>query len=123
MDVDKASALEWIKQSRITGMALAALSGFAFTVSNFLVQMSIHTYPSTKIPTLQFVFIRSAIQTIVGVPLMLLLRIKINCNKNQILSHVLMGLTGYFNIVLIYYALDRIPIADALAITFTGPIF
>ena len=123
MQTRKASFLQWVKNFRLIGMLLAAISGLAFTVSNFMVQMTLNSFPSTRIPTLQFVFARCAVQTLFIIPIIIALRVEYAIKKEEIPTFVLMGFAGYANIVFMYSALDKIPIADTLAITFTSPFF
>lgn len=102
---------------------LAALSGVMFTISNFLVQVTIDQNPSTKIPTLEIVFARVAVQLIVISPVMVIRRTSVLVEKKDICSLICMALAGYFNIVFTYLSLDKIPISDTLVITFTSPFF
>ncbi|XP_065646988.1 solute carrier family 35 member G1 [Hydra vulgaris] len=115
--------LQWVKNFRLIGMLLAALSGLSFTISNFMVQMTLNSLPRTRIPTLQFVFARCAVQTLFIIPTIIALKVNYAIKMNEIPIFSLMGFAGYANIVFMYSALDKIPIADTLAITFTSPLF
>ena len=117
------SFIERIKTFKFIGYLLAALSGLCFTSSNFLVPVVIGLYKTGRIPTLEVVFGRSLVQLIFIIPIILITRIELVVARDKIVTVIAMGLFGYLNIILTYFALDKIPLADALVITFTSPFF
>ena len=117
------SYIERIKTFKFIGYLLAALSGLFFTFSNFLVPVVIGSYKAKRIPTLEVVFGRSLVQLVFVVPVILITRIKLLVTRDKIVTLIAMALLGYLNIIVTYFALDKIPLADALVITFTSPFF
>ena len=115
--------IEKIKAFKFIGYLFAALSGLCFTSSNFLVPVVIGSYIAKRIPTLEVVFGRSLVQLILIVPIILITRIKLLVTRDKIVTLIAMSLFGYLNIIATYFALDKIPLADALVITFTSPFF
>ena len=117
------SFIERIKAFKYIGYLFAALSGLCFTSSNFLVPVAIGLYKTERIPTLEVVFGRSLVQLIFIMPIIFITRIELVVARDKIVTVIGMGLFGYLNIILIYFAIDKIPLADALVITFTSPFF
>ena len=117
------SFIERIKAFKYIGYLFAALSGLCFTSSNFLVPVAIGLYKTDRIPTLEVVFGRSLVQLIFLMPIILITRIELVVARDKIVTAIAMGLFGYLNIILTYFALDKIPLADVLVITFTSPFF
>ena len=116
--------LHSIRSSQSTAVLLAALSGLSFTVSNFMVQKTIELNTQQRIPTFEIVFVRSFIQLTIITPIILRNPSSYCCNdKTSFIWLILVGLFGYLNIVVTYLALDKIPLADTLVITFTSPFF
>lgn len=107
----------------ISGLCSASLSGLFFTISNFMVQIAIQLNTRASIPVHQIVFARSVIQLIFLVPIILIFKLDIAVGRKDFLSLFSVSLTGFLNIVFIYMALEKIPISDALVISFTSPIF
>lgn len=112
-----------LRDTPLAGLLTASLSGMWFTLSNFMVQMSIEHVKHKKMPVHEIVFTRSLEQMVLLVPIILILKLNIFVAKTDLLSLIFMSLSGFLNIVFIYLALEKIPISDALVITFTSPVF
>lgn len=115
--------VERLRRTPLAGLMTASLSGMWFTLSNFMVQMSIDQIKHKKMPIHEIVFMRSLEQLMLLVPIILIFSLNILVAKADILSLILMSLSGFLNMVFIYLALEKIPISDALVITFTSPVF
>jgi len=72
---------------------------------------------------LEIVLARSLTQLIIILPIIAYKRFTIFVKKEDILTLLCMGLSGYFNIVVTYFSLEKIPLSDTLFITFTSPVF
>ena len=117
-----------LSQYRLIGILLSALSGFAFTMSNFMVQVahveiSQTSKSSVTISTYELVFIRCLVQLCFVIPFVYIMRIELYKQFSDIPYCLIMGMAGFTNIILIYCSLEMIPISDTLLVTFTSPFF
>ena len=142
-----------LSQYRLIGILLSALSGFAFTMSNFMVQVahveiSQTSKSSVTISTYELVFIRCLVQLCFVIPFVYIMRIELykqfsdipyclimgmaaineydiceSSHPHDIPYCLIMGMAGFTNIILIYCSLEMIPISDTLLVTFTSPFF
>ena len=135
--------LQRIFQHRLIGITMSACSGMAFTLSNFMVQVA-HveishrqqqqrqqvaeesnnfTKPIQTISNVEMVLIRSAVQLCFILPFIVINKLEIFQRLKDLPYLLLMGLSGFINIIFIYSSLERIPISDTLLVTFTSPLF
>ena len=140
----KKTKLQKIFQHRLIGITMSACSGMAFTLSNFMVQVahveithrqqqqqvsedssssSTYTKSNQTISNVEMVFIRSAVQLCFILPFILINQPEIYKTLRDLPYLLLMGLSGFINIIFIYSSLERIPISDTLLVTFTSPLF
>ena len=131
------------------GLLMSAICGFLFTLSNFMAQLSMtvgfispsdknsllnlngsnmtrknnNTMKNEMIPALEVVFFRCGVQLLLLIPVIVSCEIKILVDRHSILSATSMALSGYFIIVLSFLSYERMPLSDALVISFTSPVF
>ena len=115
--------LQNVSKMKIVSLSFAAMSGMSFTMSNFMVQVTIALISDQKISTTQLVFCRSAVQLFFILPLLIIFQIPIGKCIHDVMYLIPMGIAGYVNILVTYAALNKIPLSDTLLITFTSPFF
>ena len=76
----------------------------------------------SNLPAAQAAFIRYIIGTIILFPFIIPILSKA-FNKKNIIIYSFRGLTQGFGVILWFYAMARIPIAEVTAISYTGPIY
>lgn len=91
------------------------LSALLFTGVNFVIRSVDH------IPTIQLVFFRSLGSVICGLFLLKKLKISIKGNRPPLL--ILRGVVGLISMFLFFKALQIMPMASAVSLRYTSPIF
>lgn len=91
------------------------LSALMFTVVNFVIRSVDH------IPTIQLIFFRSLGSVICGVYLLKKLNISMKGNNPPML--LLRGIVGLISMFLFYKAMQMMPIASAVSLRYSSPIF
>ena len=81
------------------------------------------TKPIQTISNVEMVLIRSAVQLCFILPFIVINKLEIFQRLKDLPYLLLMGLSGFINIIFIYSSLERIPISDTLLVTFTSPLF
>ena len=76
----------------------------------------------SNIPAPQAAFIRYVIGTILLLPF-IITSMKNSINKKDLTFYTLRGLTQGLGVILWFFAMARIPIAEVTAISYTGPIY
>ena len=130
--------LETILKHRLIGIIMSGCSGMAFTLSNFMVQVahveitrrqrqrqqnSTKDNDQSKISNAEMVLIRCTVQLFFVLPFISIYKLEIYRTVKDLPYLLLMGLSGFVNIIFIYSSLERIPISDTLLVTFTSPLF
>jgi len=88
----------------------------------FVLVTAIVRYIGNEIPASQAAFIRYVIGTIILLPFIIPL-IKNSIKKRDLIIYVIRGLAHGGGVILWFYAMARIPIAEVTAISYTGPIY
>ena len=88
----------------------------------FVLVTAIVRYIGNEIPASQAAFIRYVIGTIILLPFIIPL-IKNLIKKRDLIIYVIRGLAHGGGVILWFYAMARIPIAEVTAISYTGPIY
>ena len=113
---------------KLTGLFLMAGTGILFTISDSLVQY-ISMQASNRhqhLSAFQVMFIRSFVQTILCVIIMIIGRVHPYGEKGAVrnlLSMIGLGLLENGGIISFYFALQYMPVGDAVVIRFTSPVF
>ena len=112
------------KNQKVLGIILMAAAGLFLTLGNSLVQFVYMENPDVHISSFQTLFVRSLVQLFFTVLFMIYGKIHPYGNeKKNIWLLCIMGIVEAAAIVLIYSALEKIPVGDATVIQFTAPIF
>ena len=88
----------------------------------FVLVTAIVRYIGNEIPASQAAFIRYVIGTLILLPFIIPL-IKNSIKKRDLIIYVFRGLAHGGGVILWFYAMARIPIAEVTAISYTGPIY
>ena len=88
----------------------------------FVLVTAIVRYIGNEIPASQAAFIRYIIGTLILLPFIIPL-IKNSIKKKDLIIYVFRGLAHGGGVILWFYAMARIPIAEVTAISYTGPIY
>ena len=88
----------------------------------FVLVTAIVRYIGNEIPASQAAFIRYVIGTVILLPFIIPL-IKNSIKKRDLIIYVIRGLAHGGGVILWFYAMARIPIAEVTAISYTGPIY
>ena len=88
----------------------------------FVVVTAVVRYIGDAIPASQAAFIRYVIGTIILLPFIIPL-IKKSITRKDLIIYVFRGLAHGFGVIMWFYAMSRIPIAEVTAISYTGPIY
>ena len=107
---------------RLHGLMLMAAAGFYITMSNCLVQFA---FKSTHAEISPYVFLlyRSLFVFTLNLVFMLIGRVRPPGELKSTCVLLLMGMAGTVQILFLFLALERIPVADATVIQFTAPVF
>ena len=104
-------------QQTLKGIAWMVLTGFLFTGVTGIVR-----HLGSDMPAVEGAFIRYLIGTLLILPL-LYPSLKTGISKEAVKIHAIRGFVHAFGVMLWFFAMARIPIAEVTAIGFTAPIF
>ena len=102
--------------------ALRGILWMLLTTLLFVLVTAIVRFIGDGIPASQAAFIRYVIGTIILLPFILPL-IKKSINKKDLIIYIFRGFAHGAGVILWFYAMSRIPIAEVTAISYTGPIY
>ena len=102
--------------------ALQGILWMLLTTLLFVMVTAVVRYIGDAIPASQAAFIRYVIGTIILLPFIIPL-IKKSITRKDLIIYIFRGLAHGFGVILWFYAMSRIPIAEVTAISYTGPIY
>tara|TARA_B100000579_G_scaffold423343_1_gene426414 strand:+ start:458 stop:1351 length:894 start_codon:yes stop_codon:yes gene_type:complete len=102
--------------------ALQGILWMLLTTLLFVMVTAVVRYIGDTIPAPQAAFIRYVIGTIILLPFIIPL-IKKSITRKDLIIYIFRGLAHGFGVILWFYAMSRIPIAEVTAISYTGPIY
>jgi len=112
------------KHQKVLGIILMAAAGLFLTLGNSLVQLVYMKNQAVHISSFQTLFVRSLVQLFFTLMFMIYGKVHpYGGEKKNILLLCMMGIVEAAAIVLIYLALEKIPVGDATVIQFTAPVF
>lgn len=101
----------------IQGAAWLVSGGFIFTSSGVMIRLL-----SEQIESVQTAFFRAVLSVLMLMPLMIAGRVRPWVSK-RLLGHFWRTVAGTVSMVLGFYAVSMLPLADATAIAFSQPLF
>ncbi len=101
---------------------LAGIGWMLLTTLMFVAVTGVVRYLGSDIPAAQAAFIRYLIGCILVLPMLLPL-LKVRPQRSTLLLYVVRGVVHGFAVILWFYAMARIPIAEVTAIGYTTPLF
>ncbi|RMF57393.1 MAG: DMT family transporter [Calditrichaeota bacterium] len=101
---------------RMSAPALMILSSFFLSLMSILVKAS-----GSRLPSMEIVFFRSAIITLITFSMALKLKLPIWGRNVKLL--IIRGLFGFVGLSAFFYTLTHIPIADSVTLLYTSPLF
>ena len=110
---------DWLRRlpPNVQGALWLVAGGFIFTSTSAMIRLL-----SAEIESVQTAFFRSALSVIMLLPLMLAGRVKPWVSK-RLKGHFWRTFMGTTSMVLGFYAVSMLPLADATAIAFSQPLF
>lgn len=110
---------DWLRRlpPNVQGALWLVAGGFIFTSTSAMIRLL-----STQIESVQTAFFRAVISVILLLPMMLTGRVK-PWHSKRIAGHFWRTLMGTTSMVLGFYAVSLLPLADATAISFSQPLF
>ena len=110
---------DWLRRlpPNVQGALWLVAGGFIFTSTSAMIRLL-----STQIESVQTAFFRAVISVILLLPMMLTGRVK-PWHSKRIAGHFWRTLMGTASMVLGFYAVSLLPLADATAISFSQPLF
>ena len=112
------------KNQKCLGLLLMGSAGLFLTLGNTLVQFVYDKNPTLHISSFEVLFVRSLIQLLFTLILMIYGKVHIYGNqKKNLIPLIEMGITEVCAIVFIYLALEKMPVGEVTVIQFTAPIF
>ena len=112
------------KNQKCLGLLLMGSAGLFLTLGNSLVQFVYDKNPTLHISSFEVLFVRSLIQLLFTLILMIYGKVHIYGNqKKNLIPLIEMGITEVCAIVFIYLALEKMPVGEVTVIQFTAPIF
>jgi len=103
-------------RSQLSGLQCMALSAFFFSVMSLTVKLA-----GQRIPTMELVFARAVVVSLVA--WLDLRRRGVALRGADTRSLLLRGMVGFVALTCFYYAVVRLPLAEATVIHFTNPVF
>ena len=110
---------DWLRRlpPNVQGALWLVSGGFIFTSTSAMIRLL-----STEIESVQTAFFRAAISVILLMPLIVTGRVK-PWQSKRIVGHFWRTAMGTSSMVLGFYAVSMLPLADATAIAFSQPLF
>ena len=110
---------DWLRRlpPNVQGALWLVTGGFIFTSTSAMIRLL-----STQIESVQTAFFRAAISVILLLPLMVAGRVK-PWHSKRLAGHFWRTFMGTASMVLGFYAVSMLPLADATAIAFSQPLF
>ncbi len=110
---------DWLRRlpPNVQGALWLVAGGFIFTSTSAMIRLL-----STQIESVQTAFFRAVISVILLLPMMLTGRVN-PWHSKRIAGHFWRTLMGTTSMVLGFYAVSLLPLADATAISFSQPLF
>ena len=110
---------DWLRRlpANVQGALWLVAGGFIFTATSAMIRLL-----SAEIESVQTAFFRAAISVIMLLPLIATGRVK-PWQSKRIQGHFWRTLMGTTSMVLGFYAVSMLPLADATAIAFSQPLF
>lgn len=110
---------DWLRRlpPNVQGALWLVAGGFIFTSTSAMIRLL-----STQIESVQTAFFRAVISVILLLPMMLTGRVR-PWHSKRIAGHFWRTLMGTTSMVLGFYAVSLLPLADATAISFSQPLF
>ena len=102
--------------------ALQGILWMFLTTLLFVMVTVVVRFLGDAIPASQAAFIRYVIGTLILLPFIIPL-IKQSITKNDLIIYILRGFAHSGGVILWFYAMSRIPMAEVTAISYTGPIY
>ena len=102
--------------------ALKGILWMLLTTLLFVLVTAVVRYIGDAIPASQAAFIRYVIGTIILLPFIIPL-IRKTITRKDLIIYIFRGLAHGFGVILWFYAMSKIPIAEVTAISYTGPIY
>jgi drug/metabolite transporter (DMT)-like permease len=112
-------AHDWLRRlpPNVQGALWLVAGGFIFTATSAMIRLL-----STQIESVQTAFFRAVISVILLLPLIAAGRVK-PWHSKRLAGHFWRTLMGTTSMVLGFYAVSMLPLADATAIAFSQPLF
>ena len=109
----------WLRRlpPNVQGALWLVSGGFIFTSTGVMIRLL-----STQIESVQTAFFRAALSVILLLPMMVAGRVR-PWHSKRIVGHFWRTAMGTTSMVLGFYALSMLPLADATAIAFSQPLF
>lgn len=104
-------------KSKYQGIIFIIISAFFFALMNLFVRLS------GDLPTMQKAFFRNAVAAVVALVLLLRRPSDFKTAKGNWLSLIVRSVAGVIGIILNFYAIDRLDIADASILNKLSPFF
>ena len=110
---------DWLRRlpANVQGALWLVAGGFIFTATSAMLRLL-----STQIESVQTAFFRAVISVILLLPLIAAGRVK-PWHSKRLAGHFWRTLMGTTSMVLGFYAVSMLPLADATAIAFSQPLF
>ena len=110
---------DWLRRlpPNVQGALWLVAGGFIFTSTSAMIRLL-----STQVESVQTAFFRAVISVILLLPMMLTGRVK-PWHSKRIAGHFWRTLMGSTSMVLGFYAVSLLPLADATALGFSQPLF
>lgn len=110
---------EWLRHlgPNVQGAIWLVAGGFIFTSTSAMIRLL-----STQIESVQTAFFRAVISVVILLPLIVGGRVK-PWQSTRLVGHFWRTLMGTVSMVLGFYAVSLLPLADATAIAFSQPLF
>ena len=110
---------DWLRRlpANVQGALWLVAGGFIFTATSAMIRLL-----STQIESVQTAFFRAAISVVLLIPYMAAGRVN-PWRSTRIAGHFWRTLMGTTSMVLGFYAVSMLPLADATAIAFSQPLF
>lgn len=99
------------------GIFYIIISALCFALMNIFVRLS------GDIPTIQKSFFRNMVSLIFAFIILKKNNIKIKCNKNNIIFHLIRSIAGTLGIICNFYAVDHLILSDASMLNKMSPFF
>ncbi len=103
-------------KTRISGIISMAKASLAFSAMALCVKAA-----SRNLPSLEVVFFRSLIGTVMMISIMKYKRISMLGKQRRLM--ILRGLSGFIALSLHFYTIANLPLGTAVMLNYTGPIF